>query len=96
MQIPILIERIADNGFRARGIEPFGGVAEGATRDEALQNLRKLLEERLAQGAEIVGLEVTGERHPWKPFAGMFKDDPLFDEWQQAIAKYRRRVSTRG
>ena len=25
-------------------------------------------------------------------FAGMFKDDPLFDDWQKAIAEYRRQV----
>jgi hypothetical protein len=26
------------------------------------------------------------------PYAGMFKDNPLFDAWQQAIADYRRQV----
>jgi len=94
MQIPVLVEPIIGNGFRARGIEPFGVVAEGTTRDEALRNLRQLLEARLVSGAEIVELEVAGAQHAWKPFAGMFKDDPLFDEWQKAIGEYRREVDS--
>jgi hypothetical protein len=30
--------------------------------------------------------------NPWLSGAGMFRDDPLFDEWQRAIAEYRRNV----
>ena len=28
--------------------------------------------------------------NPWLEGAGMFRDDPLFDDWQHAIAEYRR------
>jgi predicted RNase H-like HicB family nuclease len=38
MQIPVLVEPIAGDGYRARGTEPFGLSAEGATRAEALEN----------------------------------------------------------
>jgi hypothetical protein len=31
--------------------------------------------------------------NPWLAGAGLFRDDPLFDEWQQAIAEYRREVN---
>lgn len=30
--------------------------------------------------------------NPCLDFAGMFKDDPYFDEWQQAIAENRRKI----
>jgi hypothetical protein len=30
--------------------------------------------------------------NPWLEGAGMFRDDPLFDDWQRAIAEYRREV----
>lgn len=30
--------------------------------------------------------------HPWMKFAGMFEHDPDWDEFQQAIAEYRREV----
>jgi predicted RNase H-like HicB family nuclease len=35
MQIPVLVERIAKNGYRARSQKPFGVSARGATREEA-------------------------------------------------------------
>lgn len=30
--------------------------------------------------------------NPWEKIQGIFKDDPMFDEWQAAIAEYRRQV----
>ena len=92
MQIPVLVERVKGNGYRARGAEPFALSARGATRAEALAKLRRKIETRLKNGTEIVGLEVGPQRHPWMEFAGMFKDDPLFDDWQKAIEAYRRKV----
>lgn len=31
-------------------------------------------------------------KHPWMKFAGMFKDDPYWDEFKEAIAEYRREI----
>lgn len=28
--------------------------------------------------------------NPWIDGAGMFRDDPLFDDWQRAITEHRR------
>src|SRR5262249_53761485 len=33
MQIPVVIERVDGNGYRARGVDPLSLSAEGATRD---------------------------------------------------------------
>ena len=63
---------------------------EGATREEALQRLTEAIEGRLRRGAEIVTLYVPGGDNPWLKMEGVFKDDPTFEEWQQAIAEYRR------
>jgi hypothetical protein len=92
MQIPVLIEPIARNGYRAQVVEPFAVSAKGATREEALSKLRAKIESRLKKGAEIVGLEVGTPPHSWMEFAGMFKDDPWIDEWVQAMAEYRQQV----
>jgi predicted RNase H-like HicB family nuclease len=92
MQLPVLLEPIAGNGFRARGSEPFGLSAEGATRAEALAKLKEQVQAMVSAGAEIVSLEMDSQPHPWMEFAGMFKDDPLFDAWQKSIAEYRREV----
>jgi len=39
-----------------------------------------------------LGPEVGSQLHPLAEFAGMFKDDPMFEDWQRAIAEYRRKV----
>ncbi len=92
MQTPILIERIAGNGYRSRGGEPFALGAEGKTREEVMAKLREQIQARLSEGSAIASLEVAIEPHPLAKFAGMFKDDPLFESWQKSIAKYRREV----
>jgi predicted RNase H-like HicB family nuclease len=93
MQIPVLIEPVAQNGYRARGIEPFAVSAKGATREEALAKLRAEIEKRLKNGAELVGLEVGGTSNdPWMEFAGMFKGDPWIDDWKRSIEEYRKQV----
>ena len=92
MQIPILIEAVAGNGYRSRGGEPYALSAEGATREEVLAKLQEQLRARLEAGAAIVPLEVGAEPHPLIKYAGMFENDPLFDEWKAEMAEYRRKI----
>ncbi len=92
MQIPILIEPVSGNGYRVSMGQPLTLSAEGATRDEALGHLREALDARLGTGAEIAFLDVSGVPHSLAPYAGMFRDNPLFDDWQQAIADYRQQA----
>lgn len=93
MKLSVYVERVENNGFRARSGEPLALTSEGATADEAVQRLQELVAARLAQGGQVVEIEVPApSRNPWLRLAGMFKDDPLFDEWQQAIAERRRQI----
>ena len=92
MQIPVLIERIAQNGYRARGSEPFALSARGATREEALAKLQAKIESRLRRGVELVQLDVGATSDPWMAFAGMFKDDPWIEDWKRSVQEYRRKV----
>lgn len=92
MQIPVLVEPSPGKGFRAKGIEPFNITAEGSTREEALRRLEELIARRVAAGAEIMSLELPTKEHPWAPFAGTLKDEPLADDWIQAMADYRKKV----
>jgi hypothetical protein len=92
MQIFVLVERVDGNGYRARSGEPLAVSAEGATPDEAVSKVRDLITARLAGGSSLVPIDLPGLAHPWARGAGMFKDDPLFDEWQQAIAERRRQM----
>jgi hypothetical protein len=92
IQIPILIERVAGNGYRSRGGEQFSLSAEGATREEVMTKLNQQLQERLRDGTQLVSLEVSPTPHSLAKFAGMFKDDPLIDEWVQSMAEFRQQI----
>src|SRR5947209_2692263 len=92
MQIPILIEPIAGNGYRARGGEPLALTAEGASQEEALAKLKEALQARLSGGAVVVPLEFPPTTHPLAEFVGMFKGDPLLKEWKKSMKAYRRKV----
>ncbi|BAY13702.1 type II toxin-antitoxin system HicB family antitoxin [Calothrix sp. NIES-2098] len=63
------------------------------TREEALYNLHELVNNRL-QNVEIIVQEIEAPKteHPWMKFAGMFKDDPMFDEVLAYIDEYRREL----
>ncbi|MEW4568871.1 type II toxin-antitoxin system HicB family antitoxin [Tautonia sp. JC769] len=93
MQITVLVEPIPGIGFRASGGPSIGMEAVGATRDEAIGNLRALIAKKIVAGAELVPLEMEGTdpgENPWNQHAGVFRDDPLFEVWQEAIAEARR------
>ncbi len=65
----------------------------GATREEALAKLREALRERLTK-VEIVPLEMDfpENTNPWVRFAGMYQDDPLFDEVLTEMEADRRKL----
>jgi hypothetical protein len=93
MQIPILVEPVSNNGYRATCGAPLALSAQGATRDEAVDKLELLLRDRLQNGVEIVAAEVPARvlENPWVKFAGMFKDDPMFAEVLQIMKENRRK-----
>jgi hypothetical protein len=92
MQITVLVEPMNGQGFRATGCVPFGISVEAATREEALKKLQGEVQARMKSGAEIVLLNVPAESNPWLKIAGMYKDEPMFEEWQEAIADYRDQI----
>jgi predicted RNase H-like HicB family nuclease len=92
MKIPVLIEPVKNNGFRACGMNPDGLVGEGKTDTEALLNLRQAIESRIRAGARLTYLEVAAEAASLEPAAGIFKpNDPLVQEWKEIMAEARRR-----
>ncbi|MEN6450875.1 MAG: hypothetical protein ABFC96_10315 [Thermoguttaceae bacterium] len=92
MEIPIIVEPIGQNAFRASSGGIWGLETEAATREEAVEKLRKLIDSRLEAGAEVFDLEIRGGEHPLAQFAGMLKDDPLLQPWKDAMAEYRQQT----
>lgn len=67
--------------------------AEGATKEEAVEGLRKVVRDRLAR-AEIVHIEVDlpEPANPWLQSAGMSQSDPMFDQLVADMEAYRREL----
>ena len=93
MAIQVLIERVGKGRFRATSGEPLPASVEARTREAALAKLKKEVGKRLDNGAELVSVDVgtPAEPHPLAEFAGMFRDDPIFDKVVQIMAENRRR-----
>src|SRR5437016_1120959 len=93
MEIPVLIELVENNGFRARSGEPLALCAEGSSPAEALANLQRMMDNRLQGGARLTFIAPTGGTdNAWTRMAGIFENEPFFDAWQEAIKEYRRQV----
>jgi hypothetical protein len=91
MEIPVLVEMLPDKGFRARAGDPFCFCAEAKTQPEALEKLRKLIEERRKAGAWIVHLDIGNIDNPIMLTCGTLDpDDPLTKEWEAEMAEYRK------
>jgi hypothetical protein len=89
MQIATLIEPLAGRGFRASTRSPIEISVEAESRDEVIEKFQAGLCARLADGSEIINVELDVNPHPWTEFAGGLRDHPLLDEWEKAMADYR-------
>lgn len=58
MHVPVLVERLAWNHYRARSGEPLVLKVEGPSRDDVLRQLREQITAKLLTGAELVQLDV--------------------------------------
>src|SRR5688572_10095661 len=92
MKIPVLIEPTTEHSNRARGTESILIDVEAETPEAALAMAKQAIEERVASGARIVEVDIPNG-NPWLAGAGMFRDDPLFDQWQQAMDEYRQKAN---
>jgi hypothetical protein len=91
MQIPILIEPLEGDRFRAKAGAPFELSEEAATKEEAVCLLQARISEQLASGAELWMVSVPGSAaKPVGLVGGLAKDFPHWDEFVQAVESFRR------
>ncbi len=94
MNILILIEPIDGECFRAKAGEPFGLSAEGKTDEEAAQNLKTILRDRLQTGSRLALLDLGNGSSPTpsplhlEPLLG---EDWFFQTMREAIAETRQK-----
>ena len=89
MEIPVLIEPVAGNGYRAKPLDLSALCGEGATGEEALKKLKEEFDRNLPAGARIIPLDLAEPVSPWESQAGWLKDDPMLEAWKEAMAEYR-------
>jgi predicted RNase H-like HicB family nuclease len=84
VELSILIQQTAGNGFRAWCGEPIPTTADGATREEALTKLRAALEAK-TRGIEVVRLTIG----PSVNTSPIWPDDQITRDWLAGIAAAR-------
>jgi len=93
MNMIVVIEPVAEGGYRAMLPGWPDITAQAATEAAALDRVRQMLQARLAQAKVVpLALETTPKTHPWLRLAGIFQDDPFAEEMQEEIAAYRREL----
>ena len=93
MDISVVVEKVADNGYQATSYVPTHVVAQGRTRQEALDRLCEQLRGRLSS-MEVVTLSIPllGDAHPWKAIAGSWRESPDRSEIERNLQGYRQQV----
>jgi predicted RNase H-like HicB family nuclease len=95
VKLHILLDFSAQGQAIASILELPNCQVEAPTREQALENLKKLLQTRLAQ-KEIIPLEIqlpqSETENPWLKFAGVFKDDPDFAEIAETLRAERSKI----
>ncbi|MCW5853291.1 MAG: hypothetical protein KIT87_24705 [Anaerolineae bacterium] len=98
MTFDILVSKEAGEEYIARPLAWPDLVAHGKTEQAAVAAVRTMLQDRL-QATRLVQIEVDipnpSSVNPWLTMAGLFKDDPTWDEFQAAMTDYRRQVDTK-
>lgn len=94
MEVPVIIEPVTGNGYRATGAGGLsvGLTAEGATVEEAIDRLADQVRMRVNAGAKLADLDVAASAAPWKQDAGYLRDEPLYEPWRAAMEEYRRQL----
>lgn len=93
MEYTVLLQPQHKGGFKAMIPALPKCRSIGATEEEALTNLRASLH-KLLEKSKLISLKVednSRENDPWLPMAGMWRDDPTWDEYQRFIKKHRQR-----
>jgi hypothetical protein len=95
----VLVNVIVKQGSNGKTVAIVPGLpelqVEANDKATALSQLQQRLEAHLL-GAEIVSLPIKlpslKQKNPWLEMAGVFKDDPQFEQMLEAIENYRHEL----
>ena len=97
MQYQIFVQNNTSQNFVA-SVVGIPVAAEGKTEDEAIANIQIALENQLATGKLVTitlptksSLNITDS--PRMPHAGIFANDPTFDDWMEKLTMIRQEAN---
>ncbi len=90
MTLTVLVEKTGHGQFRAVISQPIALSVEADSAANAVSQLKEAVENKLLE-CEVVELDIPSSRrdHPWLQFAGVWKDHPDFEAFQEAVTEYR-------
>jgi predicted RNase H-like HicB family nuclease len=92
MNFDVLITKQPEDGFIARPVLWPLVEAQGATEQEAIHRVKRLLRD-LINHSHIVQIKIDADDdatiNPWLATAGMFVDDPDWDDFLAQMKQYR-------
>jgi hypothetical protein len=96
MQVPVLIEKSPQGTFYAKAWDL---VAEGKSPEEAVNALRTMTRGLKDVGRTVETIEFpenfeNSTENPWLSIAGDLKNEPLVEDWLDAMRAYRQQVES--
>ena len=71
-------------------------MIEEDSREAALTQIQQQLAAYLSQAPEVIPIELeppAAAAHPWLQFAGMWAEDPTWDDFLKEISTYRQELA---
>jgi hypothetical protein len=94
MLYSVLVRSHPSNGYIASALAFPGREVKAPTREEAIAQIRQVIEDLLAEG-EIIEVDVSTPQPviaaSYSDTFGMFQDDPTFDDFVKEVQQYRRK-----
>lgn len=93
MTLTVLVEKTGHGQFRAVTSQPIALSVEADSAANAVSQLKEAMEHKLS-GCEVVELNIRSSQrdHPWLKYAGVWKEHPDFETFQEAVTEYRTDV----
>ena len=89
LSINVLVKNEKDGRVSARAL----GLPEYSDRHSAISELDRLITANLSENEVIsLELEIPKSEHPWRKFAGIYKNSQLFDSVLTNIESHRREL----
>jgi len=102
MQYKVLVQQPSEQHFTASIFGLSNIVADGKTEEEAIAKIKAALTSQLEttkfvtidleSDTQIESGSTKDEIDPWMKYAGVFADDPTFDNFLEEVSVYRQQV----